>query len=169
MSGHFRTAICQRTLLPAWQPVTKLWILLFCQKPPADEARRRSISSTDLRLRSNKVAGPFLTKPFGLRSFGLLPCPYLASCSNPKFFSAALFIVFNGLPGGQHRPCAASAATNATDHGTLTTPAQLRLTKNLLPGIAETLNPQLTLHQPSSARFLYWLACEVQNSGLIAS
>jgi hypothetical protein len=53
----------------AKQPVKKLWILLFRKKRSADEARRRSIPLVGLGLRSSEVAGPFLAKPFGLRSF----------------------------------------------------------------------------------------------------
>src|SRR5215475_8777477 len=41
----------------------------FHQKPGADEARRRRIPFTGLRLRSNEVAAWFLGKPLGLGLF----------------------------------------------------------------------------------------------------
>jgi len=54
---------------PAQQPVKKLWIPPFHQKPGAGEARRRRIPFMGLRLRSNEAAARFLMKPSGLRSF----------------------------------------------------------------------------------------------------
>ena len=67
---------------------------------------------------------------------------------------------------GQHRPCAASAAANAPDPSTPPTSAQLRSTKNLLPGIAETLNPQPppSIHPFRPASCIGWRV-EFKNTG----
>jgi hypothetical protein len=46
----------------------ELWIPPFPQKPGADEARRRRISFTDLRLRSNEAVARFLRKSSSLRA-----------------------------------------------------------------------------------------------------
>jgi hypothetical protein len=77
----------------------------FHQKPGADEARRRRIPFMGLRLRSNEVAGWFLMKPSGLKSFCLCALSLLGHRSlgigslvtprsKPKILSAAVSIVF---------------------------------------------------------------------------
>ena len=87
-----------------WQPVKKLWIPPFHQKPGAGEARQEKIRM-DLRLRSNEASARFLMKPSGLRSFWLWPlsllahrsiriCSLVAPRPKPKILSAAVSIVF---------------------------------------------------------------------------
>src|SRR6266478_2519154 len=56
------------------EPVLKLRGVLFSQKWPDGEARRRRVSVADLRLRSNKARWPFPRKISGRRVF----CPWPA-------------------------------------------------------------------------------------------